>query len=212
MTYETPSAGSAVFVLPLPGPSFLPKRIMRIRITALECGAVRVTRTLREDFLPDAGDVVISREAGTCSVSETHDAYRAKCGSTTLKIDKNTGSITYLSKDGEVLLREDEKRPCVLQEKPVMVNHFRQDAQIRYTQSIDGVRASSEDYETVEARKAYACKLSLVFDPDEGLYGLGSHEEGYGNLRGKSRTGKKKRPPAGNGLPVRPETPCFRGS
>ena len=187
MTYETPSAGSAAFVLPLPGPSFLPKRIMRIRITALECGAVRVTRTLREDFLPDAGDVVISREAGTCSVSETDDAYRAECGSTTLKIDKNTGSITYLSKAGEVLLREDEKRPCVLQEKPVMVNHFRQDAQIRYTQSIDGVRASSEDYETVEARKAYACKLSLVFGPDEGLYGLGSHEEGYGNLRGKSR-------------------------
>ena len=138
-------------------------------------------------FVPDAGDVVISREPGTCFVSETDDAYHADCGSTTLKIDKNTGSITYLSKAGEVLLREDEKRPCVMQEKPVMVNHFRKDAQIRYTQSIDGVRASSEDYETVESRKAYACKLSLVFDPEEGLYGLGSHEEGYGNLRGKSR-------------------------
>ena len=47
MTYETPSAGSAVFVLPLPGPSFLPKRIMRIRITALQthfaCGVQRDT-------------------------------------------------------------------------------------------------------------------------------------------------------------------------
>ena len=39
MTYETPSAGSAVFALPLPGPSFLPMRIMRIRIAALGCGA-----------------------------------------------------------------------------------------------------------------------------------------------------------------------------
>lgn len=33
---------------------------------------------------------------------------------------------------------------------------------------------------------AYHAKVEFIFG-EEGLYGFGSHEEGYGNLRGKSR-------------------------
>ena len=46
---------SAVFAFPRPwGPA------VRLRIQALACGAVRVTRTLRDVFLPDGGDVVVT--------------------------------------------------------------------------------------------------------------------------------------------------------
>lgn len=187
MTCSIPSPGTAVFALPLPGPAFLPKRTQLLRISALACGAVRITRTLRDHFLPDGGDVIVSREAGACAVTETADAFCADCGGVLLRIHQTTGAITFLTRAGDVILREDEKRPCVMEEKPVMVNRFRQDAQITYAQSVDGVRASSEDYDAIEDRKAYAWKLSFAFDENEGLYGLGSHEEGYGNLRGKSR-------------------------
>ena len=36
-------------------------------------------------------------------------------------------------------------------------------------------------------RQAFEAKLEFVFSENEALFGLGSHEEGYGNLRGKSR-------------------------
>ena len=44
-----------------------------------------------------------------------------------------------------------------------------------------------KEAESVLDRHAFQAKLELVFGEDEALFGLGSHEEGYGNLRGKSR-------------------------
>lgn len=179
MKFEKNQKDAAIFSLPQPKG--------RLRIAPLACGAVRVTRTLREDFLPSCSDTVIDLAPASCAVSEVEGAFMVDCGHVLVRVSKENGTVAFLSKDDAVLLREDEKRPCAMEEKPVLVNRFRQDARITCTQSVDGVRASSADYETYEARKAYACKLSFAFDPSEGLYGLGSHEEGYGNLRGKSR-------------------------
>lgn len=187
MTYEITPSGAVVFALTLPGPAFLPKKTVRLRIAPLSCGAVRLTRTLREAFLPDGGDVVVCREMAPCAVTEGEDGFTVDCGGVLLRVNGQTGAVTFLDGKNNVLLRERQKRPCVLEEKPVRVNVFHQDAEVTYTQSVDGVRASSDDYETVEAREAYACAWNFVFDETEGLYGLGSHEEGYGNLRGKSR-------------------------
>ena len=163
------------------------KRPQLLRLASLSCGAVRVTRTQRDAFLPDSGPTVICRDPGPFRVTETENAFEIDCGIILAQVSKDTGAITFLDRKGSVLLRENAKRTCQMEEKPVMVNRFPQDAEIRYPQSIDGVRASAGNYETYEDRKAYACRLNLDFDSDEGLYGLGSHEEGYGNLRGKSR-------------------------
>ena len=55
----------------------LPRRdgVLRLRIAALACGAVRVTRTLRQDFLPSSGITVIDRAPGQCAATEAahHD-------------------------------------------------------------------------------------------------------------------------------------------
>ena len=181
------SVNAAEFLLPLPGMPGQPKKALRLRIAALACGAVRVTRTMRESFLDTESPVVVSAAPGTCVVTETAGAYLADCGSLTVRVDKQTGSAAFLDGAGNTLLRERQKQPCVLEEKPVMVNRFSQEAKIQYSQSVDGVRASADDYETYEDRKAYACRLSFDFNEEEALYGLGSHEEGFGNLRGKSR-------------------------
>ena len=168
--------------------SFHPSRpTLRLRVTALQCGAVRVTRTLRDAFLPDPAIAVVRRDPGACRLSEQETCYLVDCGDLLLSVEKRRGGVTFSEKDGRLLLKEDAARPCVLDEKPVLVNHFRQDAAVQYTQSIDGVRASTADFETREERRAYTYRLNLSFSPDEALYGLGSHEEGYGNLRGKSR-------------------------
>lgn len=50
-----------------------------------------------------------------------------RCGDVVARVDAKSGAISFLSSDGKVYLREDEKRPCVLEEKPVMIHHFRED-------------------------------------------------------------------------------------
>ncbi|MGN1018791.1 MAG: TIM-barrel domain-containing protein [Aristaeellaceae bacterium] len=160
---------------------------LRLRVEALQAGALRVTRTLREEFLPAGSDVIIHQEPGRLTVTQDDRSIRASAGGVTAVIDREFGGITFLDDAGRVLLREDSRRPCVLQEKPVMVNTFSGQGEITIRQSVDGVRASADDYETREVRRAYACRQAFVFDPEEGLYGLGSHEEGYGSLRGKTR-------------------------
>ena len=172
---------------PLRVPTSQPQVSMRLRVEALHCGALRVTRTLREEFLPVASAVVIPQELGELTVTQDDRTVRACAGGITAAIDREYGSITFYDVDGCVLLREDQRCPCILQEKSVLVNTFSGQGEITLRQSVDGVRASADDYETHEARKAYACKQSFSFAVEEGLYGLGSHEEGYGNLRGKTR-------------------------
>ena len=183
MMYKTTALGAQVFSVELP----LDTSCMRLRIAALESGAVRITRTLRSFFLPDAGDTVINRTSKPCAVAEERDAYRVDCGGVRLSVSKQTGAVAFFGQDGQLLLRENEQRPCQMEEKPVMVNRFPQEGEVVYAQSVDGARASVQDYEAYQDRTAYACRLNLDFDETEGLYGLGSHEEGYGNLRGKSR-------------------------
>lgn len=181
MSCEMNPDGGAVFTLPL----FL--GTLRLRVLPLACGAVRITRTLREAFLPSGGPAVIPQATGVCTVKEEADSFLADCGSMRLRVCRKTGAVTFLTSEGEILLREDPKHPCTLEEKTVRINRFSDDGSVSYTQGIDGVRASSESFETVEDRTACAYKWRFAFDPEEGLYGLGSHEEGFGNLRGKSR-------------------------
>src|SRR6185437_3520888 len=64
---------------------------------------------------------------------------------------------------------------------------FREGSVIATSQSIDGVRATVVEHEAVFDREAFEAKLEFVFAEDEALFGVGSHEEGYGNLRGRSR-------------------------
>ena len=148
---------------PLRVPASQPQVSMRLRVEALHCGALRVTRTLREEFLPVASDVVIPQELGELTVTQDDRTICACAGGITATIDKAYGSITFYDEAGHILLREDQRHPCVLQEKSVLVNTFSGQGEIALRQSVDGVRASADDYETHEARKAYACKQSFSF-------------------------------------------------
>ena len=51
--------------------------------------------------------------------------------------------------------------------------------------TVDGVRVEARDVRQVVDRRAFHTKLEFVWAPGEALYGLGSHEEGMFNLRGK---------------------------
>lgn len=88
-------------------------------------------------------------------VEDTDDALLLSTASLRLKIDKQTCAFTWMDSAGNLLVREPEVDSKLLTEVDVAY------------------------------RKAYSAKLSLVFSEEEAIYGLGQHEEGVFNYRGK---------------------------
>lgn len=162
------------------------RRGLRTRLQMVCEGVIRVTHTRRDAFLPTQSAIVIRQPEGLAEITEDESVLRLCAGPVSAVLTRETGAIAFYDAQGSLLLREPDRRPHQLEEKPVLLHCF-DNAAVQESQSIDGARASAEPVETYEDRTAYECRQSFVFAPDEGLYGLGSHEEGYGNLRGKSR-------------------------
>ena len=157
------------------------------RLQAVADGIIRVTRTRREDFLTTSSPVVVCDGQGSAVLTETEAAYWFQAEGAVVRCNKDTGALVFTDTQGSVLLREPDRRPALLTDKPVLVHRYDDDTKVTEGNSVDGVRASAEPAHTYVDRTAYECRQNFVFDADEGLYGLGSHEEGYGSLRGKSQ-------------------------
>ena len=160
---------------------------MRLRVTAIEGGVFRVTRTRAEAFSDAASDAVCGARPFACDVKREGDLLRMAGDGAAAEIDLRTGSVRFLAADGTALLAEDARRPCEMEARPVYRSVYDDGAKIVQRSGVDGVHADAEASETRLERTAWACRHNLRFDADEALYGLGSHEEGYGNLRGRCR-------------------------
>ena len=157
------------------------------RIAALGDGLLRITRTRRETFLDRVSPVVVCTDEGMGTLDEAPDELIFATPLLSVRVNRKTGALCFLDAQGALLLREPDRRPFLLQEKPVYVHRYDDAGQVTEGMSVDGVRARAEAAEIRVDRQAYECRQNFVFDADEGLYGLGSHEEGYGNLRGRSQ-------------------------
>lgn len=160
----------------------------RLRVSFITESVARITYTEGKPFQTRASLIVTSRKSYTqYSLQEEDDVFTLTTPALKIVVDKAYGAIRYLDGNGKLLMREPERGGKWLTAKKVYRNIFSKNAAIDFAQSTDGVRAAATNYETVFDREAFEAKLEFVFAEDEALFGLGSHEEGYGNLRGKSR-------------------------
>ena len=160
----------------------------RLRILFVTESIARVTVTAGKEFQAKPSLIVTatSKFSG-CSIQETTGAFEISTPALKLVVSKATGAIQYFDSTGKLLLRELDRGGKTLTPKKVFRNVFKSGAQAAASQSIDGARAAATDFETVFDRDAFEAKLEFQFAPDEAIFGLGSHEEGYGNLRGKTQ-------------------------
>jgi alpha-D-xyloside xylohydrolase len=159
-----------------------------LRVGFMTDRIVRVTYSEGRPFLDRPSRIVVApREGIGCEVHEDVDTYRLSSQELTVVVGKATGALKYLDSKGRVLSQEPERGGKWLTPKVVTRNVFDKEAAIASGQSVDGARASAANYATVFDRNAFEAKLEFVFSEDEALFGLGSHEEGYGNLRGRFR-------------------------
>lgn len=160
----------------------------RLRILFVTEEIARITFADGRPFQTTPSLIVTARDRFTNhKLEESVDAFMLSTPSLTLSVSKTSGAIRYHDAGGNLLLTEPERGGKWLTPKTITRNVFSKRAQVAGGQSIDGARATVADFETVFDREAFEAKLEFVFSENEALFGLGSHEEGYGNLRGKTR-------------------------
>jgi alpha-D-xyloside xylohydrolase len=160
----------------------------RLRIEFVTAAIARITLTEGKAFQTKPSLIVTSTSRfGGFQFIETGDAFELCTPALKLMVGKATGAISYFDAAGKLLLHEPARGGKTLFAKKVFRNVFQQGAAVAAGQSIDGARAAATEFETVFDRDAFEAKLEFQFAPDEAIFGLGSHEEGYGNLRGKER-------------------------
>lgn len=103
-----------------------------------------------------------------------------------LKIDKKTMAISYYDTDGKLLLKEKGSRGKTLEAYDAYKVDTQMQANIQTTITPDGEKKRVREAVKIYDRKLYHCTLHMQWQEDEALYGLGQHEEGNLNLRGKT--------------------------
>ncbi|HEV2578122.1 MAG TPA: TIM-barrel domain-containing protein [Acidobacteriaceae bacterium] len=161
-------------------------QILRVRFVS--DSIARITYTRGRAFLDKPSRIVVAQEVGgEFGLREDSQSYVLSAGPLTVAVNRSTGALSYYSPTGDLLTREPDRGGRTLAPKVVMRNVFREGVVIATAQSIDGARATVAEHETIFDREAFEAKVEFVFGQDEALFGLGSHEEGYGNLRGHVR-------------------------
>lgn len=159
----------------------------KIRIRPLAHDIFRITVTKKEQFSDTESRIVICREEiQKIEKKETDDCYKLITKKYVLQLEKSTGRIV-IRKGDRIVMAEAEQDGKLLSEFDSYKNIFSDESDIKTSGSVDGVRVNADNYKKVFYKKLYKCKLSFSFQDQEALYGFGSHEEGFGNLRGKYR-------------------------
>ncbi len=160
----------------------------RLRIQFVTDATARITLTKEQAFRTKPSRIVTATTTFRgFSLHETPGALVVATPRLRLLIDRATGAIQYGDARGNPLVREPERGGKRLKSKKVFRHVYRKDVRIASDQSIDGARVTVEEGESVFDRMAFEARLDFVFADDEAIFGLGSHEEGFGNLRGKRR-------------------------
>ena len=160
----------------------------RMRIAFPSPAIARITVTKGKPFAQTVSAIVCATQNFTdFTVRPDEDHITVATPELQLVISRATGAIRYLDAEGKLLLAESARGGKSLTPKAITRNIFRKQAAVAADQSIDGARAKAGEFETVFDREVFEATLEFDWVDDEALFGLGSHEEGIGNLRGQSR-------------------------
>ncbi|HET8842636.1 MAG TPA: TIM-barrel domain-containing protein, partial [Ktedonobacteraceae bacterium] len=119
-----------------------------------------------------------------CEVQETPHMLIFTTSAIEIQIQKETAAFVYRDRQGKVLAREPERGGKTLTPTLVRRSLFDETTVRADVRNTDGMRVEVEGVKQVVDQQAYHTQLEFVWSEGEALYGLGSHEEGFLNLRG----------------------------
>lgn len=157
---------------------------LRLCVQAYGEQILRITQTANPSFLWKEYHITTPECCPVpAKISETADSLRIRTGKITLSVHRKEGSMSIGDADGKPY---GTLAPCVLEPVEVTKNSW-EDAVISEGNNVDGARANAEGMKSEFDRIAFRARMPLSFAEGEGIFGFGSFEEGYGNLRGKKQ-------------------------
>lgn len=154
-------------------------------------GIARIRYTLNAELSGKESLMAVSRpEAGKVeyNMADLPGHLVISTAQLTIEVDKETCAFSYRTADGTLLTREPARGGKTLERTEVYHTVFDASADTVETgQGADGLRARAEGVNRRLDREAFHTKLEFEWQEGEALYGLGSHEEGMMNLRGRQQ-------------------------
>jgi len=146
---------------------------------------IRLSYTYDEAFSQALKPGVIAEPSVEWDFHETEEEIVLHTGRVQVRVNRETACYTYFSVDGRMLLKEAESESREMERftETILSDETQEVEKIK---TADGEKSVVKEAKLKENGSAYHTKLRLVFEDNEALYGLGQHEEGYGNLRGKT--------------------------
>lgn len=158
----------------------------RIKIEPYSGFILRITYTLKAEFSETAGLGMLPK-SGTCAWSYTEDgpAVTLSAEKVTLVVKKDTGAFSYYDRKGRLLTKEPDRGGKELGAFDAYKTVFDGDSVPEKIATPDGIKEAVRDAKRIFGRTLYRTRLEFEWSGGEALYGLGQHEEGSLNLRGK---------------------------
>lgn len=163
---------------------FLEQEAGTIRLIPQTSDMIRISYTENGLFSPEQGKEFADL-SGSCTweYTEGEPDICIQTDSLVVRIDRLSGSVRYERKDGELLLQEAAQDSKTVEEFDSYRTVASERTKIEEIITADGKKRRIREAEKEFDRKLYHTKLSLEFDEEEMLFGLGQAEEGVWNLR-----------------------------
>lgn len=159
-----------------------------MHIAFITPGIAHIRYTLEPEFSRKASLMVIQhpdKEEVPVRIVEEPLQLKLSTSLLTIQVDKETCAFRYYDAAGTLLTREPAAGGKALERTEVVRTVFDSSAAAETSQGADGLRVKADQGQQIVDRPAFHSKLAFEWQPDEALYGLGSHEEGMMNLRGQ---------------------------
>lgn len=159
-----------------------------LRLSPQNEGILRITYTELENFSDEYGLGISFRGSySDWKYTEDEQFITMTLPKLIAKINRETSSITYYAADGTLLLREKDfqsKYVTYFESTKTVVD---ENTIVKEIVTPDGIKKKIEQATMVFDRKLCHTKLSLEFQEDEKIFGLGQATEGTLNLRGTTQ-------------------------
>ena len=148
---------------------------------------IRIVYTRDENFSNIDKPGVIKKESfEDWNFEAAENEIRLQTNKLHVIINRETASIRYLDTAGKLLLKERDYESKNLEAFDSYRMAAGENTKIERVVTPDGIKEVVKDAEKIFDRKLYKTRLFLEWQEGEAIYGLGQHEEGYLNLRGKT--------------------------
>ena len=119
--------------------------------------------------------------------SSDDDKYELHTDKIDVLVDAATGSISFFDKTGKCVLKEKQFESKIVEPFDSFKTIEDENAQIEEIRTADGVKRRIKAAQKEFDRRLYHTVLSLDFDENEVIFGLGQSPEGVWNLRGTTQ-------------------------